>query len=72
MRIHRLLVASLVALMASVLGSVAPQHAAAAGENPITIALTATVDEVDDNANLLGGAIQPGDTISGTYTTLHK
>ena len=68
MRIHRLLAVSLVAFMVSVLGSITPQQAVAASDNPITIAITATVAEVDDYANLLGGAIQPGDTITGTYT----
>jgi hypothetical protein len=69
MRIHRLLAASLVALIVSGLGTITPQQAAAAASaSPITIALTATVDQVDDWANVLGGAIHPGDTITGTYT----
>ncbi|MFL5807223.1 MAG: hypothetical protein ACJ8CR_36520 [Roseiflexaceae bacterium] len=68
MRIYRLLAVSLVALIVSVLGSITPQQAVAASDSPITIALTATVDGVDDYSNLLGGAIQPGDTIEGTYT----
>ena len=68
MRIHRLLVASLVAFMVSVLGSITPQQAVAASDSPITIAITATVQTVDDYANLLNGAIQPGDTVTGTYT----
>ena len=68
MRIHRLLAASLVALMVSVLGSITPQQAVAASDSPITIAITATVQTVDDYANLLNGAIQPGDTVTGTYT----
>src|SRR5947207_9825110 len=68
MRIHRLLAASLVALIVSGLGSITPQPAVAASDSPITIALTATVETVDDYGNLLGGAIQPGDTIAGTYT----
>jgi hypothetical protein len=68
MRIYRLLAVSLVALIVSVLGSITPQPAAAATDSQITIALTATVDEVSDYYNLLGGAIHPGDTITGTYT----
>jgi hypothetical protein len=68
MRIHHLLAASLVALIVSVLGSITPQQAVAASDSPITIALTAKVDVVDDWANVLGGAIHPGDTITGTYT----
>ena len=68
MRIHRLLVASLVALMVSVLGSITPQQAVAATDSPVTIALTATVDQVYDWANVLGGTIHPGDTMTGTYT----
>src|SRR5215213_7124516 len=68
MRIHRLLAASLVAFMVSVLGSITPQQAVAASDSPITIAITATVQTVDDYANLLNGAIQPGDTVTGTYT----
>jgi hypothetical protein len=67
MRIHRFLAATLVALLVAILGSITPQQAAAATDSPITIAVTATVDEVDDYANLLGGAIQPGDTIEVTY-----
>ncbi|HEU5099806.1 MAG TPA: hypothetical protein VFU22_12335, partial [Roseiflexaceae bacterium] len=68
MRIHRFLAATLVALLVSVFGSITPQQAAAANDNLITIAITATVAVVDDHANLLGGAIQPGDTVTGTYT----
>ena len=68
MRIHRLLAASLVALMVSVLGSITPQQAVAATDSPVTIALTATVDQVYDWANVLGGTIHPGDTMTGTYT----
>jgi len=68
MRIHRLLALSLVALIVSALGSITPQPAVAASDSSITIALTATVETVDDSGNLLGGAIQPGDTITGTYT----
>jgi len=54
--------------MVSVLGSITPQQAVAASDSPITIAITATVQTVDDYANLLNGAIQPGDTVTGTYT----
>jgi hypothetical protein len=68
MRIHRLLAVSLVALIVSVLGSITPQPAVAATDSPITIALTATVDQVYDWANVLGGSIRPGDTMTGTYT----
>ena len=68
MHIHRLLAASLVAFMVSVLGSIAPQPAIAAADNPITIAITATVDEMYDPFQILGGTIRPGDTITGTYT----
>ena len=68
MRIHRLLAVSLVALMVSVFGSITPQQAVAASDSTITIAITATVQTVDDYANLLNGAIQPGDTVTGTYT----
>jgi hypothetical protein len=68
MRVHRLLAASLVALIVSVLGSITPQQAVAASDSPVTIALTATVETVDDYSNLLGGAIQPGDTVTGTFT----
>src|SRR5215217_6732126 len=68
MRIHRLLAVSLIALIVSVLGSITPQQAVAASDSSITIALTATVAEVNDYANLLRGAIRPGDTITGTYT----
>jgi hypothetical protein len=67
MRIQRLFAALLAALVVSALGSIAPQPAVAATDSPITIALTATVDEVQDWAHALG-AIQPGDTITGTYT----
>src|SRR5207247_2508179 len=67
MRIHRLLAASLVALIVSVLGSITPQQAVAATDSPITIAITATVDEVLDPFQVLGGTIQPGGTITGTY-----
>jgi hypothetical protein len=68
MRIHRILAASLVAFMVSILGSITPQQAVAASDNPVTIVLTATVDQVDDWANVLGGTIHPGDTITGAYT----
>jgi hypothetical protein len=68
MSIHRLLAVSLVAFMVSVLGSITPQQAVAASDSPITIAITATVQTVDDHGNVLGGAIQPGDTVTGTYT----
>ncbi len=34
----------------------------------ISIAITATVEDVFDDAFLLGGAISPGDTITGVYT----
>jgi hypothetical protein len=68
MRIYRRFVASIVALVVLSLGSIAPQLAVAASDSPITIALTATVDEVQDWGNALGGAIHPGDTITGTYT----
>jgi hypothetical protein len=68
MRIHRLLAVSLVALIVSVLGSITPQQAVAATDSPVTIALTATVDQVYDWANVLGGTIHPGDTMTGTYT----
>lgn len=40
-------------------------HAASEG---VTMQLTATVETVDDRAGLLPGDIQPGDTITGTYT----
>jgi hypothetical protein len=68
MRIRRLLAVSLVAIIVSVLGSITPQPAVAASDSPITIALTATVDQVYDWANVLGGTIHPGDTMTGTYT----
>src|SRR5215217_1406535 len=68
MRIQRLFAALLVALMLSALGSIAPKPAAAASDSPITIAITATVQTVYDHGNVLNGAIQPGDTITGTYT----
>jgi hypothetical protein len=68
MRIHRLLAAALVALIVSVLGSITPPQAAAAGNVPITIALTAIVDEVYDPFQILGGTIHPGDTMTGSYT----
>src|SRR3954454_12375546 len=68
MRIHRLLAASFVALIVSVLGSITPQRAVAATDSPITIVLTATVYEVYDWANVLGGTIRPGDPMTGTYT----
>jgi len=67
MRIYRLLAVSLVAIIFSVIGTITSQQAVAASNSPITIALTATVDEVSDYYNLLGGVIQPGDTITGTY-----
>ncbi len=68
MRIRRLLAVSLVAIIFSVLGTITPQPAVAATDSPITIALTATVYEVYDWANVLGGTIRPGDTMTGTYT----
>ena len=40
-----------------------------AGEaSPITVAITGTVRSVDDFEGILGGAISPGDTITGIYT----
>ncbi len=40
-----------------------------AGEtSPITVAITGTVRSVDDFPGVLGGAINPGDTITGFYT----
>src|SRR3712207_1697056 len=68
MYIRRLVLASLGALAVSLLGMTAPRPAAAAGDNPVTIALTATVAAVEDPAQLLGGAIRPGDSVTGTYT----
>jgi hypothetical protein len=68
MPIRRILLAALCALAVSLLGSISPQPAAAASDSSITIALTATVVEVYDPANLLSGTIQPGDTVTGTYT----
>jgi hypothetical protein len=67
MRGYRVLAASLVALIIIGLASIIPQRAAAASDSSVTIALTATVETVDDTGNLLGGAIQPGDTITGRY-----
>jgi hypothetical protein len=67
MRAQRVFAALLVALTLSALGSIAPQPAAAATDSPITIALTATVDEVHDGLHALGN-VQVGDTITGTYT----
>ena len=49
MRIHRFLAATLVALLVAILGSVTPRQAAAASDSPITIAVTATVVEVNDS-----------------------
>jgi hypothetical protein len=68
MLIRRFLAATLVALLVSVLGSVAPQQAAAASDSPITIAITGVIDSIEDPANVLGGAFKPGDTITGSYT----
>jgi hypothetical protein len=68
MRIHRLLAVLLIAITVSVFGSITPQQAVAATDSPITIALTATVYEVYDWANVLGGTVRPGDTVTGTYT----
>jgi hypothetical protein len=51
-----------------VAGVVIPQPALAASPHRITIGFTATVREVDDQANLLGGSIQPGNVITGEYT----
>jgi hypothetical protein len=68
MRIHRRLAATIVALVLLALGSIAPYQAIAASDSTVTIALTATVETVEDPQNILGGAIQPGDTVTGTYT----
>jgi hypothetical protein len=68
MRIHRLVAATLAALIVSVSGSIAPRQAVAANNSSITIALTATVDWLTDPYNLLGGAVHVGDTITGSYT----
>lgn len=67
MRIQRIFAALLVALMLSALGSIAPQPAAAATDNPITMSFTATVYDVHDGLHALGN-VQVGDTITGTYT----
>jgi hypothetical protein len=66
MRIQRFFAALLVALTLSALGAIAPQPAAAATETPVTMFFTATVDEVRDAYSVLN--VQPGDTITGTYT----
>jgi hypothetical protein len=63
------MVAAVCALAVALLATSAPHQARAASDSPITIALTATVASVDDSANLLWGAIQPGDTVTGTYTS---
>ena len=67
MRTQRVFAALLVALTLSALGSIAPQPAAAATNNLITISFTATVTEVNDTAHALGN-VQVGDTITGRYT----
>jgi hypothetical protein len=46
----------------------APPPAAAANDKDITVSISAVVEFVDDSGNLLGGAIDAGDAISGTYT----
>ena len=68
MRIHRLLAATLFALAVLPLGTITPRAEAAAGDNPITIAITATVVHIDDEGSVLWGLVQPGDTITGKYT----
>lgn len=68
MHINRLLAAALAMLIVTALGSVAPQPVSAANDIPVTIAVTAMVDEVSDPYNVLGTAIRPGDRITGTYT----
>ena len=42
--------------------------ASPAQAEPITIAIEAVVDRVDDRSNYLEGKISPGDIITGTYT----
>ena len=67
MRTRRFFAALLVAFTLSALGSIAPQPAAAATDNPITMSFTATVYDVHDGLHALGN-VQVGDTITGTYT----
>jgi hypothetical protein len=66
MRTKRFFAALLIALTLSALGSIAPQPAAAAANVPVTIFFTATIDQVRDFHYVLN--VQPGDTITGTYT----
>src|SRR5215212_3205488 len=66
MRINRFFAGLLVALTLFGVAGVAPQPAAAATETPVTMLFTATVDEVRDAYSVLN--VQPGDTITGTYT----
>jgi hypothetical protein len=56
----------LVLLVASLFG--ASGAIAAPNNSNVTILITATVTDVDDLGNLLGGQIKVGDTITGSYT----
>jgi hypothetical protein len=57
-----------------VVGAVVATGLAVVGAAPVlaatdvTIEFTATVATVDDSGGVLGGAISPGDTLTGTYT----
>jgi hypothetical protein len=66
MHINRFFAGLLVALALSALGSIAPKPAAAAADIPVTMFFTAIVDEVRDAYSVLN--VQPGYTITGTYT----
>lgn len=66
MRTPRFFAALLIALTLLASGGIAPKLAVAATDSPITMAITATVDEVVDLYGLLN--VRPGDTITGTYT----